>query len=144
MRTGSLPLTAVGTALIILALVAGPWPPDGVNPRPGYTVSHQERLLGKDTAERQSGDLLFRIFDGLVYVALMQIIITMFVLLFRRRRFFLLLMMAAAGYGAGYALTLGLVVGPQMAFVGFSLIFFAAVISWITTGEIHGTYPVTQ
>ncbi|MBZ0304605.1 MAG: hypothetical protein K8I82_00930, partial [Anaerolineae bacterium] len=130
MRTGSLPLTAVGTALIILALVAGPWPPGGVNSRPGYTVSHQERLLGKEPA---SNELLFRVFDGLAYVALAQIILAMFALLFWRRRFFLLLIMAASAYGAVYSVSLGLFVGPQIAFVGFSLIFFAAVISWITT-----------
>lgn len=143
-------MTVIGTGLVILALVAGPWPPDLLNARPGYTVSHQQRLLGKDApedaaeVERKPGYLLFRVFDGLVYVALSLVVIAMLALVFWRSRLFLMLMMVAGSYGAVYAMALGLIVGPQMAFVGFSCIFFAAVISWITTGEAHGTYPVTQ
>lgn len=146
MRTGSLPLISLGTLLVIVSLWKAPWPADLLKPIPNYTVSHHERFLGRDApdgvdvGEHPEGYLLFRIFDGVVYLALVQVILATLGLLLLGSRFLLVLVMLAGLYGAIYSVTLGLVIGPQMAFIGFSCIFFAAFISWLT-GETYGTHP---
>lgn len=148
MRTGSLPLILIGTALVILALWRAPWPADLLKSIPNYSVSHQERMLGRDLPEgatetqRPDGYSLFRIFDGLVYFALVQVVMATALFLWTGQRFLLLLVMVAGLYGALYSITLGLVIGPQMAYVGFSGIFFAALLSWMT-GENNGTHSVS-
>lgn len=135
----SFPVTLIGLMLVLIALLAGPWPPDYVNPVAGQTVSHQARLLGDDLpegfteVERRPNYTFFRVFDVLVYLAFAQALLATIAMIWVARPLFLVLQMLAGLYGAIYAATLGLVIGPQIAFFGFACIFCASGVVWITS-----------
>jgi uncharacterized membrane protein len=143
-RVVSYPLLFVGITLVVIALGLAPWRPDYQNPLPNQTVSHQARLVGRDTppkmedVERRPNYWLHRGLDGLVYLALGQMMLCTLALVRTGDRFYLLLILAASLYGMIYAAAQGLVVGPQMTFIGFSAIFFAVVLEWLvnTTTEV--------
>ena len=124
-------LIAVGLLLVIVALVRGKWPADFVNANQGQLVTHQQRLLGEDepfgttSVERRPFYLIFRVMDGLVYLALAQVIVGLVALLRRYDPFFIGMILLAALYGMIYCAELGLVVGAQISFTGFSFIFVA-------------------
>jgi hypothetical protein len=143
-KTGSFPIIALGVLLVIIALVQAPWPAHVEEAR--YTVSHIDRLTGQDTpsddAERPPGYVAFRVFDALVYFALAQILLATGAMVWRDDSFFLLLVILGAVYGLIYSTSLGLVVGPQMASVGFTFILVAASIGYLTTGERNATYSI--
>ena len=121
----------VGLLLVIVSLVWGKWLPDYENANRGHVVTHQQRLLGQDeplgaSVERRPGYIFYRVLDGLVYLALAQAMMGLLALTWRYDHFFVGLMAAAGLYGMIYCAEQGLIVGAQIAFVGFSFIFMAS------------------
>lgn len=148
-RSSSYTLIVIGLLLVMVALVRGKWPADFVNANRGQLVTHQQRLLGEDLppgveeVERRPGYLVFRVMDALLYLALAQVMVGL-IALFRHYDVFFVGMIALAGlYGMIYAAQLGLVVGPQLSFTGFSFIFVASGLellsNWIRASH-YGTH----
>lgn len=141
-----LPIIVIGYLLVILALAKFPWPADFVDAQVYNTASHWNRLTSNDLpagydkdTERPQGYTNRRVFDGLVYAAVVIGALSVLVLGIVNQAWGYLPMAGAGIYGLIYAATVGLTAGPLVLATGFALVTVGSLFGWLSSGELDDT-----
>jgi hypothetical protein len=128
----------LGLALAACAIFAGPWPSDPALPVSGFAVSHLDRAQGKQALpaagepDRDAGWYFRRAFDAAVYGLLGVGMSSVFVMIRYGLRSTLAGLAFTGVVGTFYSAALGMYIGPILAMSGFALVFFGAVLGWLT------------
>lgn len=134
----NLPITLVGVALVVFALLEAAWPPDFVAPLPVETVSHWERMTGNDMpanriVERREGYAIRRGIDALAYYTVFQSVVAVVGLAWSGDRNMYVLLVISGLFGVAYAASLGIIIGPLIAAVGYALILWSGIFGMYST-----------
>ncbi|PJF45207.1 MAG: hypothetical protein CUN55_00120 [Phototrophicales bacterium] len=130
-----LPIGLMGVLLVVLALLYMAWPPNFKNAPSSYTVSHWDRMAGTDTpegqnVERPSGYIIHQGLDALAYYMVFQSLVAIGGLAWTGDRSMYLLLMVSGSYGIIYTASLGLVIGPIVAAVGYGMVLWLGILGW--------------
>lgn len=140
MILANLPITLLGVALVVWALVDTAWPADFVSAFPSDTVSHWERLTGNDAPEdrivqRSGGYAIRRGVDALAYYMVFQSIVAIIGLAWFNDRNMYVLLLISGVFGVAYSASLGITIGPLIAAVGYGLILWSGVLGLYSTTD---------
>jgi hypothetical protein len=154
---GSVPIVTLGLLIVTFAILKGPWPPDQPTSFYGLTVSHFERLQGKQiglppnatAAEAGRTPVWYarRIFDGVAIGLLVAGYVSVAAVIWFNEWRMLIVLMGIAVVGIVYGGLVGLYAGPILTTGGFALILFGAGLSWASqyaTEDNHHDELVTQ
>jgi hypothetical protein len=140
MLWGSVPIITLGLLLVAFALFKAPWPPDPSADSGWRTVSHLDRLRGKqaesleitlsEKPKRSPSWYGRRVLDGAVYGLVVLGCVGIGLSLWRGTRRTSAFLTLIGGAGILYCTLVGLYSGPIIAGAGFALVLFGAGLSW--------------
>ncbi len=126
--------------MVVLALLYAAWPPDFVAPFPMENVSHWDRMTGNDMpdnriVDRTDGYAIRRGIDALAYYTVFQAIVAVIGLAWTGDRNMYILLVISGLFGIAYSASLGIVIGPLIASVGYALILWSGIFGLYSTVE---------